>query len=141
MIKVYAIIGEKNNVVLDIPYGAMKVRVNFQGGNIFRGIPAKMYTKDPFIERVLDNSDLNGKLYRLIKTIPEASDNPAKKEAKGDTKKTKENKKNTTAQNDLKFDNAAEAIEYIATTYNEQVENESEAIAFLTEKGITCTIG
>lgn len=138
MIKVYSIIGDKNNVVLDIPYGQMKIRANFHDGNVFRGIPAKLFTKDPFIIKVLDESELNGKMYRHFDTIKEEGDDEVNTEPK--TKKGSQ-KKNKKENDENIFSDAAEAIAYIAETYNEQVENEAEAIDFLRKQGINCKIG
>lgn len=160
MIKVYATIEEKNNVILTIPYKKMKIKATFENGNVFKGIPAKLYTNDPFVQKALDESPMCGKLYKLAQTIKEQKDNDTTdgqkdgkttdgitnvvpeegKTTSGKTGKQKRDAELTNEPPKLDFADAAEAIAYIAGNYQVQVTNESDARKFLKEKGVTAVI-
>lgn len=168
MIKVYQTIECKNNVITTISFKGVKVKVEFKGGNVMKGIPARLYTKDPFVQKALDESDQKGRMYRFVQELPEGDD--GKKEAAKrtagepagtvaetagtvaagsgidesaggepkpgfpETSVTEEGKGGKAAGSGLEFDNLAEAITYIATTWGEQVESESQARKFIEEK-------
>ena len=79
MIKVYQTIECKNNVITTIAFKGVKVKVEFKGGNVMKGIPARLYTNDPFVQKALDESEQKDRLYRFVQEIPEASDSKPKK--------------------------------------------------------------
>ncbi len=81
MIKVYQTVQNQNNLITTIPFKGVKVQVEFTGGNVMKNIPAKFYCRDPFTMKALDESDQNGRLFRLVQVIPEAGDNQPKKAA------------------------------------------------------------
>lgn len=174
MIKVYQTLECKNNVITTISFKGVKVKVEFKGGNVMKGIPARLYTNDPFVQKALDESDQNGRMYRFVQELPEAGDvKTAKAPAKRQTTKlangkvenpeepahgmhTPDSTDGTDAPEPgfpdpsdtedgggeggdgsgqkLEFENLAEAITYIAATWGEQVENESQARKFIEEK-------
>lgn len=162
MIKVYATVEVKNNLITTIPFKGVKVRVEFTGGNVMKNIPAKLYTNDPFTQKALDESDLNGRMFRLVQTVIEEGDKkPAAKQppvnnpkppvntdtpeqapeppAEQDDQPKDEGEKggDTDGKQDnkkLEFANLGEAITYIAAKYGEQVETENAARKFIEEK-------
>ncbi len=185
MIKVYATVEVKNNLITTIPFKGVKVRVEFTGGNSMKNIPAKLYTNDPFTQKALDSSDQLGRLFYLHQVIKEAGDDTAKPAGKPavsargttvesateavatvnkDSVETPENQDAGVGAEDagavetpenqdaggvdgsavgekLEFENLAEAVNYIATKYGEQVESESQVRKFIEEKeGKKCLI-
>lgn len=74
MIKVYQTIECKNNLITTIPFKGVKVKVEFKGGNIMKGIHASLYTNDPFVQRALDESNQKGHMYRFVREVKEAGD-------------------------------------------------------------------
>lgn len=74
MIKVYATVGNQNNLITTIPFKGVNVRVEFSGGNSMKNIPAKLFTRDPFVMKALDSSDQLGRLYIVYKIIEEEGD-------------------------------------------------------------------
>lgn len=74
MIKIYVTCENKNNLITTIPFKGVKVQVEFTGGNVMKGLPAKFYCSDPFTQKALDESDQKDRLYRLVQVIPEESD-------------------------------------------------------------------
>lgn len=74
MIKVYQTITCQNNLITTINFKGVKVKVEFKGGNIMKGIPARLYTKDPFVQKALDESDLKGRMYRFLQELPDGDD-------------------------------------------------------------------
>lgn len=163
MIKVYQTIECKNNVITTIAYKGVKVKVEFKGGNMMKGIPARLYTKDPFVQKALDESDQKGRMYRFVQEMPEDGDaKPTKKapvkrtaskaagsEATPGPEKTQDAPKpgfpepgvtegeevqGEEGSQKLEFDNLAEAITYIAATWGEQVESEGQARKYIEDK-------
>lgn len=162
MIKVYQTTEYKNNVITTINFKGVKVKVEFKGGNVMKGIPARLYTKDPFVQKALDESDQKGRLYRFVQELPEGNDGkveaavtqqptrqPALEQQTGEPSDTMEEPKpgypaptdvedggsdEGAREQKLEFDNLAEAITYIAATWGEQVENENQARKFIEEK-------
>ena len=161
MIKVYQTIEYKNNVITTIVFKGVKVKVEFKGGNVMKGIPARLYTNDPFVQKALDESDQKGRLYRFVRDLPEEGDmNPVqpvrRQTAKPSVGKTESPATASAEQPDdpkpgfpasseaqddggdgsvkQEFDNLADAITYIATTWGVQVESESQARKFIEEK-------
>ena len=162
MIKVYQTIESKNNVITTISFKGVKVKVEFKGGNVMKGIPARLYTNDPFVQKALDESDQKGRMYRFVQELPEAGDiKPSKLSAKRQVAKPSAAKTEGAAgsgngtpevsdapdpgfpeqpESDgddgqrLEFENLAEAITYIAATWGEQVESESQARKLIEDK-------
>lgn len=136
MIKEYEIIDEnKNNVIIHIPFKGIQVKVEFSGGNNYKGVRAHLYTRDKFIQKVLDESDLKGKMYRLKRTIEESGD------AATDVAVEKKEEKKKKKEKDLNFQNLAEAITYIAAKYSVACESKEDVAQVLESKGITFKIG
>lgn len=147
MIKVYVTVENKNNLITTIPFKGVKVQVEFNGGNVMKNLPAKFYCSDPFTQKALDESDQNGRLYILHQVIEEAGDSLREnRKAQAPVKEAVaeepvfppvmegEGSENSGGEQRLEFDNLAEAITYIATTWGEQVENESQARKYIEEK-------
>ena len=136
MIKEYEIIDEnKNNVIIHIPFKGIQVKVEFSGGNNYKGVRAHLYTRDKFIQKVLDESDLKGKMYRLKRTIEESGD------AAPDVAVEKKEEKKKKKEKDLNFQNLAEAITYIAAKYSVACESKEDVAQVLESKGLTFKIG
>ena len=136
MIKEYEIIDEnKNNVIIHIPFKGIQVKVEFSGGNNYKGVRAHLYTRDKFVQKVLDESELKGKMYRLKRTIEESGD--AEPDAPVEKKEEKKKKK----EKDLNFQNLAEAITYIAAKYSVACESKEDVAQVLESKGLTFKIG
>lgn len=136
MIKEYEIIDEnKNNVIVHIPFKGIQVKVEFSGGNNYKGVRAHLYTRDKFIQKVLDESDLKGKMYRLKRTIEESGD------AAPDVAVEKKEEKKKKKEKDLNFQNLAEAITYIAAKYSVACESKEDVAQVLESKGLTFKIG
>ena len=169
MIKVYQLTMPQNNFIVTIPFKGCQVNAQFKAGNVAKGIFARLYTNDKFMQRALESSEMFGKIYKVVETVREPEDdeqNPApevsgqqsgqsKPEKKKDVKKTSKKSEDepeaepeaeadaTTEQaaNDKKaFDSVAEAILFIATNYGKEVKTKGEAIAFLAGQGITAVI-
>lgn len=135
MIKEYEIIDEnKNNVIIHIPFKGIQVKVEFSGGNNYKGVRAHLYTRDKFVQKVLDESDLRGKMYRLKRTIEESGD--AEPDAPVEKKEEKKKK-----EKGLNFRNLAEAITYIAVKYSVACETKQDVAQVLESKGLTFKIG
>ncbi len=145
MFKEYEIIDNtKNNVIISIPFAGAKVKVEFTGGNVFKGIRPHLFTRDAFLQKVLDKSSLNGSMYRQTKEIQEDSDmvataTEAVAEAPVQTKK-KSSKKKKEVEVDIAFSNLGEAVTYIAAHWQKQTETEGEVREVFEEKGLTITI-
>ena len=134
--------------------------MEFKGGNVMKGIPARLYTNDPFVQKALDESDQKGRLYRFVRDLPEEGDKKPVQPALRQSGKSSVGKAeipataspvqqepdapkpgfpaSSEAQDDggvkQEFDNLADAITYIATTWGVQVESESQARKFIEEK-------
>ena len=175
MIKVYQTIECKNNVITTIMFKGVKVKVEFKGGNVMKGIHARLYTNDPFVQKALDESDQKGRLYRFIQELTEGGEQRPGADAPGVVARAGADAPGVVAragadaagvvaagraqgagepmpgfpspaaiegENDgvgageqrMEFDNLAEAITYIATTWGEQVENENQARKYIEEK-------
>lgn len=145
MFKEYEIIDNtKNNVIISIPFAGAKVKVEFTGGNVFKGIRPHLFTRDAFLQKVLDKSSLNGSMYRQTKEIQEDSDMVATAtEAVAETPvqtKKKSSKKKKEVEVDIAFSNLGEAVTYIAAHWQKQTETEGEVREVFEEKGLTITI-
>lgn len=64
----------KNNLITTIPFKGVHVRVEFAGGNSMKNIPAKLYTRDPFVMKALDSSDQLGRLFYVHQVVKEEGD-------------------------------------------------------------------
>ena len=171
MLKIYLLRRPQNSFEVTLKYKGVGVRVAFEGGNNYREIPAKCYTRDPFKQRAIEASQMfkDGEI-ALERTIEEESDR--KKAAEAVKKPAGESQRENTlevhgegqgtqaeplgepagtrqeGQGDAGddgmekkvFENLAEAILYIATTYQTQVQTANEARNFLKERGIKATI-
>lgn len=156
MIKIYELKALQNNYIVSLNFKGVKVRCEFKDGNIAKQIHARLFTNDRFKQMAIEQSELNGKMWQLVKSIPEPDDNkpkqstdkPAAKpqgaDSDGQDAKTPEEGQDLPADgqagNTKEFANVAEAIMYIATTYNEQVTNASQARKLLADKGIKAVI-
>ncbi len=110
MIKIYQTVQNQNNLITTIPFKGVKVQVEFTGGNVMKNIPAKFYCRDPFTMRALDESDQNGRLFRLLQVIEEEGDNKPKQPA-------------APKQPDVKDEGLAEIINKMENTAQQQAPN------------------
>lgn len=110
MIKIYQTVQNQNNLITTIPFKGVKVQVEFTGGNVMKNIPAKFYCRDPFTMRALDESDQNGRLFRLLQVIPEEGDNKPKQPA-------------APKQPEVKDEGLAEIINKMENTAQQQAPN------------------
>ena len=154
MLKIYQLRLPQNTFEVTLKYRGVGVRVSFTDGNNYRDIPAKCYTNDPFKQRAIEASKMfKDKDIVLERTVAEESDR--KKDAGKTAEGTKEPAKgNDGTVNDPPptpaptgddmekkvFDSLPDAIQFIATTYQTQVQTANEARNFLKEKGIKATI-
>lgn len=75
MIKQYQLNKRQNNFDITLNYKGVKVKVNFSGGNTYKGIPPTLYEKDPFRQRAIEASQLfRDRDIVLKRTIAEAGD-------------------------------------------------------------------
>ena len=152
----------QNSYDVTLRYRGVGVRVSFVDGNTYNGTPAKCYTRDEFKQRAIENSQLykDGDIV-LERQVEEESDrkkaaekaakaagNPAT-ESQGTVTGNQGTVKDTQGTGEggdddgmekMTFGNLGEAILYIATTYQVQVQTANEARALLKEKGIKATI-
>ena len=152
----------QNSYDVTLRYRGVGVRVSFVDGNTYNGTPAKCYTRDEFKQRAIENSQLykDGDIV-LERSVEEESDrkkaaekaakaagNPAT-ESQGTVTGNQGTVKDTQGTGEggdddgmekMTFGNLGEAILYIATTYQVQVQTANEARALLKEKGIKATV-
>lgn len=170
MLKIYQLRLPQNTFEVTLKYKGVSVRVSFVDGNNYRDIPAKCYTNDPFKQRAIEASQLfKDNEIVLERTVEDESDRKkaaekaarlqarqARAHAYAQTPKAPETPLNPetplTPADDaggssggdglekMTFDNLAEAIIYIATNYQAQVQTPNEARNFLKERGIKATI-
>ena len=162
MIKVYQLTQAQNNFIVLIPFKGCKVEAKFEKGNVSKGIYARLYTNDKFVQRAVESSEMYGTMFKLVQTVSEPGDNVAKpKPAKPaqptapvaaqpttpEPPATPEPPESvptepdpepteTDADGKMTFANLAEAIIYIANQYQISVTTESEARNVLKEHGI-----
>jgi hypothetical protein len=158
MIKVYQLTQAQNNFIVLIPFKGCKVEAKFEKGNVSKGIYARLYTNDKFVQRAVESSEMYGTMFKLVQTLAEPGDNkpkpvkpaqpaapvatqpaqpkapvaPAAPEAEPTTPATEP----AEADGKMTFANLAEAIVYIANQYQISVTTESEARNVLKEHGI-----
>lgn len=89
MIKQYKLLKKQNNFEIILHYKGVKVRVNFSGGNTYKGIPPKCSERDVFKQKAIENSQLfKDREIVLERTIAEPGD--GKQAVAVQTKKEKE---------------------------------------------------
>lgn len=152
MLKIYQLRQNQNTFEVTLKYKGVGVRVAFVDGNNYRGIPAKCYTNDPFKQRAIEASQLfRDKEIVLERSIEEDSDRKRAsgqeaKAGKADIQERAGNPEETEKPEEgdslekKTFNSLAEAILFIATTYQVQVQTPNEARNLLKEKGIKATI-
>ena len=146
MIKVYLLRKAQNNYEVTIPYKSVKVRLAFTDGNVHNGVPARLYTNNVFKQKAIEASELfKNQEIVLEKTIAEAEDSVAKKpeaqEPTGDKLEPVVKKPEAEPTGDkLEFASLADAIVYVAQTFNEQATTEKEVRKILAEHGQKATI-
>ena len=155
MIKVYLLRKAQNNYEVTIPYKSVKVRLAFTDGNVHNGVPARLYTNNEFKQKAIEASQLfKNQEIVLEKTIAEAEDSVAKKpEAEPTGEKLEPVAKKPEAEpvskkpeaqeptgEKLEFASLADAIVYVAQTFNEQATTEKEVRKILAEHGKKATI-
>ena len=76
MIKQYKLCKRQNNFDITLNYKGVKVKVQFSGGNTYKGVLPKCFEKDPFKQRAIEASQLfKDREIVLERVIPEAGDN------------------------------------------------------------------
>ena len=162
MLKIYQLRKSQNSFEVTLKYKGVGVKVTFVDGNTYNDIPAKCYTSDPFKQRAIENSQMfKNREIVLERTVEDKSDRKAatprtvKVERKvavrqqaakpepvkaPDTPKVPEDPAEGDGSAAMTFDNLGEAIQYIAKTWQIQVQKESEARKVLKEHGINPTI-
>lgn len=166
MLKIYQLRLKQNTFEVTLKYKGVGVRVAFVDGNTYNGIPAKCYTSDPFKQRAIENSQMfKDKDIVLERTVEEESDRKAaaakaaavksarkvamgagngQQPTKTEPVKDPDPSPGNTGEGDggaaMTFDNLGEAIQYIAKTWQIQVQKESEARKVLKEHGINPVI-
>lgn len=162
MLKIYQLRLPQNTFEVTLKYRGVGVRVSFTDGNNYRDIPAKCYTNDPFKQRAIEASKMfKDKDIVLERTVAEKSDqqkkiapkpspapnpspepspapNPSPEPPQAPNQASEQTDDNT--GNEMTFDGTAEAIQYIATNFGEQVQTVNEARKFLKDKGIVAHI-
>lgn len=154
MIKVYQLNALQNNFYVSIPFKGCQVQVKFEKGNVSKGIYARLYTNDKFVQRAVEASEMYGKMFRLVETVAEPGDElekTKKKVSKPAPAATQQPESpaqepepapapdpapSTDGAEKKEFANLAEAITFIATNYQQQVTTEGEARNVLKEHGI-----
>ena len=155
MLKIYQLRLKQNTFDVTLKYRGVSVRVAFVDGNNYREIPAKCYTRDPFKQRAIENSQMfKDKEIVLERAIEEESD---RKKAAGKQTASQQGPAvdapadagltdtttGASADDSMAkkvFDSLSDAILFVATNYQAQVQTANEARNFLKEKGIKATI-
>ena len=75
MIKQYKLCKRQNNFDITLYYKNVKVRVQFTGGNTYKGVLPKCFEKDPFKQRAIEASQMfKNREIVLERTIEEPGD-------------------------------------------------------------------
>lgn len=75
MIKQYQLSRRQNNFEITLYYKGVKVKVNFSGGNTYKGVSPKCFESDPFKQRAIEASQLfKDREIVLLRTIAEPGD-------------------------------------------------------------------
>lgn len=162
MIKQYKLNKRQNNYDITLYYKGVKVRVQFTGGNTYKGVLPKCSEKDPFRQRAIEASQMfKDRDIILERTIAEPGDNkPAvtvqtKKVKPAVAVQTKKVQKPVVEEpapqpepeptpapepagegETKEFANLGEAILYIAQTWQEEAKTEKQAREILKAHGI-----
>ena len=161
MIKQYKLNKRQNNFDITLYYKGVKVRVNFSGGNTYKGVLPKCFEKDPFKQRAIEASQMfKNREIVLERTIAEPGDETqavavqTKKVVKpafvSQTKKVVPQapvqpepepapvvEPEPAGEGETKdFSNLGEAILYIAQTWQMEAKTEKEAREILKAHGI-----
>lgn len=151
MLKIYQLRLKQNSFDVVLKYKGVSVRVAFTDGNTYNGTPAKCYTSDTFKQKAIENSKMfKDREIVLERSVEDENDRkPAAKKTAKPAAKPAPKPEPAGAAPEEKLDadglkkmvfTLAEAIQYIATNYQQQVQTPNEARAFLKEKGIKATI-
>lgn len=92
MIKVYQLTMPQNNFIVTIPFKGCQVQAQFKNGNVAKGINARLYTNDKFIQRALESNEMFGKTYKLVDTVKEPGDDEAEAQKPAAKQPAKPNK-------------------------------------------------
>lgn len=114
--KIYKATGY-NNIVTNLQFGKMSVRVEFKDGNATSGVPARLTTSDPFVQYVVEHDQNYGVLFSLERAI--GCEDPEIEEPEPVVKK--------------------KAVKKAGGTSIASVKDLSEAIDWFSERGIDCT--
>lgn len=161
MIKQYKLNKRQNNYDITLYYKGVKVRVQFTGGNTYKGVLPKCSEKDSFRQRAIEASQMfKDRDIILERTIAEPGDNKpavtvqAKKVKPAVAVQTKKMEKpvvqepapepeptpapepNGCEGETKEFANLGEAILYIAQTWQEEAKTEKQAREILKAHGI-----
>ena len=163
MIKQYKLCKRQNNFDITLNYKGVKVKVQFSGGNTYKGVLPKCFEKDPFKQRAIEASQLfKDREIVLERTIAEPGDQkqavavqtkkvapvrmavkkvvkPAVVEqpAPEPVKEPEPTPEPVKAEGETKeFANLGEAILFIAQNYQVEAKTEKEAREILKAHGI-----
>ena len=158
MIKVYQLTQAQNNFIVMIPFKGCQVEAKFEKGNVSKGVYARLYTNDKFVQRAVESSEMYGRMFRLVEQLAEPGDEIEEKKAEKkapqvpqepapapEQPQTPETPQEPApggegeqdpGEGKMTFANLAEAILYIANNFGVAVQNENEARNVLKEHGI-----
>lgn len=163
MLKIYQLRLRQNSFDVTMKFRGVGVRVTFIDGNVYDGTPAKCYTNDPFKQRAIESSQMfkDGDIV-LERQVEEESDRQAAAQkaataSSGNSAATMQPAPQFPAPptepvtepagdgagdggEKMEFANLAEAIMYIAQTWQIPVQTEKDARQVLKDHGITPVI-
>ena len=131
MIKVYQLTMPQNNFIVTIPFKGCQVQAQFKNGNVAKGINARLYTNDKFMQRALESNEMFGKTYKLVDTVKEPGDDeaeaqkPVKQPAKPNKPSGKKNEKKAEQQEQKPADEQEPAQEEGAPEETSEGEGDS----------------
>lgn len=153
MIKVYQLRKLQNSYEVVLYYKGVGVKVAFTDGNVYNGRFPKCYVRDPFRQRVIEESELfKSREVVVERVIPEAGDTQPKPAKPAPAPKPQtpqapapdagdggngDGDGNGKTGTDMNFGSADEAILYVAQTFGQQITTEKEAREILKANGIT----
>lgn len=165
MIKVYQLTQPQNNFIVMIPYKGCQVEAKFEKGNVSKGVYARLYTNDKFVQRAVEASEMYGHMYKLVETVAEPEDEvvaakatakkvpeapapqvpadqqtqkpetPQEPAPEGEGEKGADDGKDA-EDGKMVFANLGDAIVYVAQNFQVSVKSEAEARNVLKEHGI-----
>lgn len=127
MRKIYKIADKpRNNASFYLVANGMRIKYNFNGGNVIANVAPTFTTENQFYQKVLEDSDLfkNG-IIKVYKTIKTAEDDKPKEDPVPQTDPIEEVK------------TIADAIDYIADKYGKKLTSSTQVKAFAKEQGIS----